>query len=332
MRKLLFVLMVSATLVSCERVLFGEDQASSDPFVNFEYLWEELDRKYSYFELKGLDWNEVRVRYRAMLSRGMSEDSLFSVLAGMMSELRDDHSNLIAPFNISVYNLPLQHPVNFFPRTIQEHYLTDSRITGAFQHGAIANGEVAYVRYGSFMSMFSEQELDHILDRYRNTKGLILDLRNNGGGSIFNVPALLERFNSTSRTVGYFITRNGPAHTDFSAPKNFNVGVHGGVTYSKPVMVLIDRGSYSATTMFALACKSIPSLTLVGDTTGGGGGAPNGGMLPNGWSYRFSVSQLLDMNMDNFAESGVPPDISAAFDFSDLNKDEIIERALQELL
>ena len=96
-------------------------------------------------------------------------------------------------------------------------------------------------------------------------------------------------------------------------------------------MVLVDRGSYSATSLFALATKAFSNITLVGDTTGGGGGLPSGGQLPNGWTYRFTVSQVLDLNGNNFTEDGVPPDIKAAFDWSDLTKDEILERAILEL-
>lgn len=97
-------------------------------------------------------------------------------------------------------------------------------------------------------------------------------------------------------------------------------------------MVLIDRGSYSATTFFALATKAFKNIKLIGDTTGGGGGLPNGGQLPNGWTYRFSVSQLLDLNGNNYAEDGVSPDIKAAFDWNDLTKDEILERAIEEIV
>jgi C-terminal processing protease CtpA/Prc len=55
------------------------------------------------------------------------------------------------------------------------------------KHGFLDNKEIGYIRYGSFMSEFSDEALDLILNRYQSTKGLILDLRANGGGSIFNI-------------------------------------------------------------------------------------------------------------------------------------------------
>jgi len=327
------ILIFSTVLIfsSCEKILFEPDLGSRDPLTNFDYLWEEVDKKYSYFELKNIDWDEVKNTYRPMLTANSTEEELFDVLANMLNELRDDHTNLISPFNVSRYNVVLTGPENFRQRTIAEFYIPDIWLTGAFKHGFLENKEIGYIRYGSFLSEFSDEALDLILNRYQSTKGLILDLRANGGGNIFNIPKILGRFTDTKTLSGYSITRNGPNHNDFSNKENFFITPYSGVKYLKPVIVLIDRGSYSATTFFALATKAFPNITLLGDITGGGGGLPNGGQLPNGWTYRFSISQLFDLNGNNYAEDGVPADIQAAFDWNDLTKDEILERAILEL-
>lgn len=330
-KRILWFVLCVLFLTGCEKLLFKKDLASSDPLDIFDYLWEQVDKKYSYFELKNIDWENIRVSYRAKLSENSDEEELFSALAGMLNELKDDHSNLISPFNISRYDLALQKKQNYYQRTVEQFYIPDARLTGPFFHDFLPGGEVAYIRYSSFLSTVSNDVLDHILVRYSDTKGIILDLRENQGGAISNIPLLLERFSGERTLVGYFITRNGPEHDDFGPMEPFYIGVHNGITYTKPLIVLIDRGSFSATTSFALATKAFPHITLIGDTTGGGGGLPNGGQLPNGWTYRFSVSQLLDLNGNNYAEAGVPPDITASFDWNDLTRDEIIEKALLEL-
>jgi hypothetical protein len=331
MKRYIYILFFAATITSCEFMLFEGDLASSDPFVNFDFLWEEVDQRYSYHELKDINWENIKLKYRPKLYNGMTEDSLFLVLGAMLNELRDDHVNLFSPFNISFYNVELTGQDNLNIRTLQEHYFNDVRITGPFLHYFLENKRVGYIRYRSFIDLIDETSLDHILTRYKDTEGLIFDLRSNGGGYILNVPQILERFSSNRKLVGYTITRNGPDKKDFGPKEPFHIGAHKGITYNKPVMVLIDRGSYSATSFFALATKAYPNLVLVGDTTGGGGGLPAGGQLPNGWSYRFSVSQLLDLDGNNYAENGVPPDIEVNFDWSDLTKDEIIERAIEEI-
>ena len=45
--------------------------------------------------------------------------------------------------------------------------------------------------------------------------------------------------------------------------------------------------------IFALSTTAYDNMFCVGDTTGGGLGMPNGGELPNGWRYRFSVTRTL---------------------------------------
>jgi C-terminal processing protease CtpA/Prc len=331
MTRILLVLCIAVVFSSCERVLFEPDKGSTDPLKNFDYLWEQVDKKYSYFEMKNIDWNQIRDEYRSKLTSESTDEELFQVLADMLNELRDDHTNLISPFNVSSYNVMLKSPENFRWRTIEEYYLKDMWYTGPFVHDFLDNKEIGYIRYESFLGEFTDAQMDLILNRYKDTKGLILDLRANGGGSLSNVPKILGRFIQTKTLVAYNITRNGVNHDDFSEREKFYFTPAKGVKYLKPVMVLIDRGSYSATTFFALTTKALPNVTLVGDSTGGGGGLPNGGQLPNGWVYRFSVSQLLDLDGNNYAEDGVPPDIQAAFNWSDLTKDEILDRAIQEL-
>ena len=78
--------------------------------------------------------------------------------------------------------------------------------------------------------------------------------------------------------------------------------------------------------------KALPNVVQIGDTTGGGLGAPNGGQLPNGWEYRFSVTQALTLDLSPDYEDGVPPDVVALLDWNDLTTDdEILERAIEEL-
>ena len=331
--KILFAFFIVAlALSSCEKLIFEPDLGSKNPLTNFDYLWNELDRKYSYFELKNIDWDAIKNTYRSRLSDSSSEEELFSVLASMLNELKDDHTSLVSPFNISRYDIALQNPTNSYFRTIQKQYIPDVWVTeSGLAHGFLDGNNIGYILYNSFLINFTDQEMDFILNRYKNTNGIILDLRGNVGGTITNVPRLLARFIETKTLAAYTITRNGKNRNEFGAKQPFYLTPYKGLRYKKPIVVLTDRGSYSATTFFALATKALPHFILLGDTTGGGGGLPNGGQLPNGWTYCFSVSQLLDVNGNNYAEAGVPPKINVAFDWSDLTKDEILDRAILEL-
>jgi C-terminal processing protease CtpA/Prc len=127
----------------------------------------------------------------------------------------------------------------------------------------------------------------------------------------------------------YNRTRNGKGRDEFGPYEPFYINPSNKTNYTNmPIVVLTDRGSYSASTFFALATKAISGITLIGDKTGGGGGLPNGGQLPNGWIYRFSISQSYDLKKVNYSEEGVEPDIFAEFNWWNLKRDEILDRAM----
>lgn len=335
MMRTIFIL--SATMIillsSCEKVLFEEELESSNPQENFEYLWSECNEKYAYFHLKGVDWDLMKAEYAGKIYPEMSEDSLFSVLGSMLKELRDDHANLVSNFSTSFYGVEYQAQDNFDWRIIVDHYITrDYYISGPFAHNFIANDEIGYIRLSTFRNPVNSESLDFVLDKYKNTKGLILDLRENGGGAIFNVFQILSRFVETETLVYYSRIKSGADHNHFTDASGTYVQPHNGIRYTKDVVVLTDRGTYSSGSLLAIATKALPNLTLVGDTTGGGLGMPNGGQLPNGWSYRFSITQTLTLDKQPDYENGVPPDLWVNFNWNDLEKDEILERAILELL
>ena len=320
-------------LPSCEKFLFEEELASTDPQENFEYLWNECYEKYAYFDLKGVDWNQVKTEYANKLYSSMSEDSLFNVLGGMLTELRDGHANLVSNFKTSFYGFEYQAQDNFDWRVIVSNYMTsDYIISGPFSHNFIANNAVGYIRLSSFGKEINPESLDFILGRYKDTRGLILDIRENGGGAITNVFKILSRFVESETLVYYSRIKAGVEHDNFSDVSGAYVQPYDGVRYSKDVIVLTARGTYSSGSLLALATKALPNLSLIGDTTGGGLGIPNGGQLPNGWTYRFSITQTLSLDQKPDYENGVPVDMAVQFDWNDLNTDEILEAAIDELL
>ena len=97
--------------------------------------------------------------------------------------------------------------------------------------------------------------------------------------------------------------------------------------------VLIDRGSYSATSFFAICTMAYDNIRLFGDYSGGGLGLPNGGVLPNGWTYRFSTTRTLAIDGRNY-ENGVPPDVRVLLDpaCTAQGVDNVIEAAAEWIL
>ena len=331
---IIFLIAMVVLLSSCEK-LFFEPDPSADPRATFQYLWDKVDQQYAYFDVKNVDWDDIYREYGPKMHAGLSDDSLFFHLGSMLNELKDGHVNLISDFNISRYDFSKLGPKNIDYRFIQENYLgLDYYITGAFRHDFIADGDIAYVRYSSFMDNFSDSTILYLFDRYKNTQGMILDMRQNGGGYNLNIFKLLSHLTISEDPLFTSCIKSGPGHDDFTISKSIYSTAYDTVLhYTKPIAVLIDRGSYSATSMFSLATLQLDNIFLVGDTTGGGLGMPNGGQLPNGWTYRFSITRTLTLDGLNY-ENGIPPDYYAVLDSADMRQgyDTVIETALDVLL
>jgi C-terminal processing protease CtpA/Prc len=329
MKKIVLLSIIISSLTSCEKFFFEDEVESTDPMVNFEYLWKECDRKYSYFELKNINWDNIKAEYASKIYAEMSEDSLFNVLGGMLSELKDDHTNLFSDFNISRFGVKYLGQDNFDWRIIVDNYITqDYYISGPLRHNFIPNNNIGYIRFSRFTGIENEN-FDFVLERYKNTDGIVLDLRENGGGNVSDVFKILSRFIETKTLIYYVKIKNGEGHNDFTEPEPVYIHPYNGIKYHKKVMVLTDRGTYSAGSLTSLGTKALPNVFLVGDYTGGGLGLPNGEQLPNGWSFRFSVTQTLTLDKNNEYENGVPPDYPVLFDWNDLTKDEILEKAIE---
>ena len=316
-----------------------ETDESSDPINVFEYLWEKVDQQYAFFDVKGVDWNAVHDQYRPMVYDDMSPDSLFSVCAAMLNTLEDGHTNLISDFDISrsdsvYYKMIAKKNIN--TEVVTLNYLTlGYHSTGAFAHNSIRNGQVAYVRYSSFENTITENALHYIMDRYADCKGMILDLRQNGGGSIDNIRMMLSIFDNRHQPLYKTQIKSGPKHDEFKELTTVTATDSCILErpYNKPVAVLIDRGSYSATSFFAVCTLAYPNIKLFGDYSGGGLGLPNGGTLPNGWTYRFSITRTIALDGGNY-ENGVPPEVPVILDptLTAQGIDNVIETAADWIL
>lgn len=316
----------------------GRDCKDS-PTATFDYLWQQIDEKYAMFDVKQADWTEVYERYRPLVSDDISDDSLFALCGSMLAELNDGHVNLIRAYGTSradslVFRFYTQ--AGYDINAIVQGYLGPHyRSTGGIAHTALCDGHVIYMRYGSFGSSISPAQLRHIIGSYPAAEGIVFDIRGNGGGTMSNITNLLRMIAHEGTPLLYRSQiKDGRGHDDFTPLADTYAPVPDSSAYDGPVAVLTDRGSFSSASVFALCAKAYPSMTLIGDTTGGGMGLPHTIVLPNGWRARFSITRSLAPDGSNY-ENGVPPDIALPFDRAaafEQNKDNIIDAACALIL
>ncbi|WP_338158333.1 S41 family peptidase [uncultured Phocaeicola sp.] len=325
---LLFIFVSGMFFPSCIR----EDVSGNTPESNFESLWKIIDEQYCFLDYKnqeyGLDWNEVHSRYAQRITPSMTSTELFEVLSDMVNELRDGHVNLSSALATSQYRAWFDSYPRNFSDSIQSIYLKKDYVNSSRLTYQILENNIGYIYCSSFSNGIGDGNLDQTLYELRLCDGLIVDVRNNGGGNLTTAQKLAARFTNEKTLVGYMCHKTGPGHNDFSTPKEVYIEPSDGIRWQKKVAVLTNRRSYSATNDFVNSMKQFPNVTIIGDKTGGGSGLPFSSEIPNGWSIRFSASPMFDPQM-NQLEFGIDPDVKVDMTTEDIQrgKDTIIETA-----
>ena len=314
---------------SCESYKFEFDD---NPHGNFDALWTILDENYCYFDYKEINWDSIGTSYRARVTPNMTKDALFDLMAQMLSELKDGHVNLIATHDITRYwSWKEDYPSNFYINIIDGYLSTDYASASSMKYKILLDN-VGYIYYSSFSNPVSNSGLSQILSRLAICNGIIIDVRDNGGGSLVNVERIASRFFNERTLVGYISHKVGTGHNDFSDLFPKYLDSSNSIRYQKPVVILTNRGCYSATNEFVSTMKYAHNATIVGDRTGGGAGLPFSSELPNGWSVRFSASPTFNAQKEHI-EFGVEPDIKLEMNPTDLirMRDTYIEYARKRI-
>ena len=330
--RLLIILTAIIPLTSCHSVEEWDD----NPEGNFDALWTIIDRHYCFFEQKNVDWDAVYDKYRPQVTSETDVIELFEICSDMLNELKDGHVNLSSWFSTSYYKQWWSdYPQNFDQRLIEEYYLNFNEYSKNGLSYWVLDDNVAYIRYPSFSYTPGENTLDWALALLSGCRGLVIDIRDNGGGDISNVEMLVRRFIDKRILAGYISHKSGPGHNDFSEPYAFyyDPAEQGRITWFKPIVVLTNRSTYSSANNFTAIMKELPLATLVGDCTGGGSGMPFSSEIPCGWSIRFSGSPIYNAKME-LCENGVEPDIYIDLD-PELAKqgiDTMLEKAIDVIV
>lgn len=330
----LLLLLCLTGLTAC----ITEDLPSNTRQGNFEALWSILDERYCFFDYKaeayGLDWMAVREHYRKAIRESMTDRQLFEVLANMTYELRDGHVNLYASHNVARYGAWFDDFPTNYSDSLERIYLgraEDYEVTSGLKY-KILDDNIGYVRCESFQSGFGDGNLHELLRKLALCDGLILDIRNNGGGMLTAATKLASVFTNEDYTGGYICHKTGKGHQDFSAPEPITIKPFVGFRWQKPAVILTNRRTYSAANSFVMFLKGRTNITVIGDQTGGGSGMPFTTELPNGWTLRFSACPMYDTQMQQ-TEMGILPDIKVDLTDADRQKgkDTIIETARKHL-
>ena len=333
-RRLTIASLVAALAIGACTSPFLPEEPDATPLAVFDAFWSDFDAYYAFFGDKSVDWDAVRSVQRARVDDSTDERELFTVLQDMVSGFEDGHITIVTPFASWAYDgWRTNHPANYDAALVARHSSGTLRAMGAGMRAGRLRPDIGYIHISTFAGHGFGDAFNRALLELGDVAALVLDVRSNGGGSDVNSDAVLQRLADRSRVYGFASYRNGPRHTDFTAPRPKHVAPGGGTRFAGPIAVVTNRGTFSAAEDFVLATRVLPDVIVVGDTTGGGSGNPYWRELPNGWSFRLSRWRVVGADGLFYEGTGIPPHVPARLEDNDrLNGIDSMLRTAEEQL
>ena len=331
-----FIALITLSFTACEKAFIKPAPNGQHQLEVFDEFWNAFNDKYAMFDFKGVDWQAAYNSNRALIDENTSNEALFEIMGDMVLSLRDGHSDLtdFSRDSIKTFDILKGEPLNFNGDIFISH-LNDIK-TEDFQFFMAENSayamlkdNIGYILIPTFDAELTDEEIDRVLTHFKDTEGLIIDVRNNTGGDPAGASRLARHLTDKEVSTGFERFKTGPGKNDFSDSPAFNRPAEGQI-YTKPVMVLTNGLCYSATTTFIYQTNPLDHVIFIGSRTGGGSGSVADGFLSNGWKYSLSTSEFID-HEGRHLDDGFDPDIKVQLDETDTSKDELIERAIAEI-
>jgi carboxyl-terminal processing protease len=198
-------------------------------------------------------------------------------------------------------------------------------------------GNIAYLAINTFVNDSGTKAFVRNYPEIAKSSAIILDLRNNGGGST-DWDILEYLIDSSSRVHKAYSRQYIPTWRAWRRPQE-TWGSYDGISpnknhyYSRPVILLISPRTYSAAEDFSAAFKTLKRGLIIGEATGGSTGQPLGFTLIGNINAQVCTKRDQYPNGDDFVGKGILPDIVVKPTVIDIRKgiDTQLEAALKEL-
>ena len=159
--------------------------------------------------------------------------------------------------------------------------------------------DICYIRLSSFISRNASKEVREIILNNPDKKSFILDLRSNPGGLLSNAIYISDMFLNGGDIVAT-VDRDGYKETQKAS---------NALLTTKPLVVLLNKGSASASEIFSGAMKDNKRAVLVGTQSFGKGLVQEINKLPNNSGINITIQKYLTPNGTDIHKKGITPDV-----------------------
>lgn len=179
---------------------------------------------------------------------------------------------------------------------------------------------IGYIQISSFLGTSTPNEFIEAVEKTKDADGLILDLRGNTGGLLPNAIFIANLFIPDGNLVS-IVGRNNYRYDIYAQDTEFEI--------DKPMIVLVDGASASASEILSGALKDYKKAKLLGTKTFGKGMVQKIMPLPNETGLNLTIAKYLTPGGADINKTGISPDIEVKLTLDDLKnkKDTQLETA-----
>ena len=315
-------------LTGCADLMVHPSGTNSN-YEDFSSIGQLVQSRYAFLQYKHINWDSLVAVYNPQVAEAHG-DEIYPVFHRLLGELKDIHVELQTEggYAVITYDWPRrQNGKAYSPLVVRNYFDKELRLAGNnYMEYEILPGNIGYVYISTFHEGNWINDFDGILDYLKNTKGIILDVRNNAGGSGSTCDFIISRFITTPINDVVYMPNGAIGYSVAIKPR-------GSFQYQNPVVILINGASVSAAELFPSRMKNIPTVTMVGDTTAGGGGSADVFTLPSKKRIQLAIMYFKRFDGAMVEGNGVVPDILVPQTEDDIKqgRDKQLERAIELL-
>ncbi len=314
----------------------------NDPIDVFNEIWTLYNTRYGGFETKGIDWKNLYDVYRTKINENTSEDELFNVVASMLRHLNDPHIQVkmlnskrhfyAGTIGNIIEDIGFENMKKLFSSrpAVDKYFKQELSMLNGFSFAWLEDG-IGYIHFGEFGNYKkTEKTMEKIISYFSSSNGIILDIRRNIGGDDHVGKLIADCFADKKREYMITSTKNRLVHYCYADKKIWSIKPKKNIKYLNPVILLIDKTTFSAAENFALAMRELPHIKLVGDTTAGGFADADWIPVSCGWEVCIPVGVFTDKSGFCWEGIGIHPNYKVRTDpTKPINgADELVELSL----
>jgi hypothetical protein len=293
-------------------------------------LREAIDQRYSYRDLRKVDWPKQFAAHEASLRGAWTSDEFVGGVCQLLGAAQDEHVS-VRNGGVQIGTWNSKSVANFSLPTLKKVVPNWKQINPIVATGKF-DGGIGYLLISGWNREARAGGIE-ALKELADCKALVLDVRPNMGGDETDAGQIAGRFLTEARVYARHRFRDASKPGGFTETQGRTLTpVPPGMRFTGRVAVLIGPLNISSNESFILMMKQAPSVKLIGQRTYGSSGNPKPVNLANGVTVNLPTWQAFFPDGSLLEGKGIDPDIlvpTRPADFRD--RDPVLEKALEWL-